>query len=368
MIPYGKQSIDQSDIDAVVETLKSPFLTQGPKVKEFEEKLAAYSGAKYAVAVSNGTAALHVAYLAAGIKAGDEVITSPNTFVATSNMLLVIGAKPVFCDLRPDTCNIDETKIEKLITKKTKAIVPVHFAGNPCDMDKIKSIAKKHKLLVIEDACHALGASFKDKKIGSIGDMSVFSFHPVKSITTGEGGAILTDNKKFYEKMLTLRSHGIHKDKKGLVVMTHMGWNYRITDIQAALGVSQLKKLDGFIDARRQVVKWYEEAFKGAGGIILPEETAGSKSAWHVYVIRVKNKKDRFPLANFLKEKGIGINFHYPAVYGQPYYRKNGYAKTKLKEADLYNITAITLPLFPNLSRQEVKLIVRSINEYFIKN
>jgi len=200
MIPYGKQSIDQSDIDAVVETLKSPFLTQGPKVKEFEEKLAAYGGAKYAVAVSNGTAALHVAYLAAGIKAGDEVITSPNTFVATSNMLLIIGAKPVFCDIRPDTCNIDETKIEKLITKKTKAIVPVHFAGNPCGMDKIKSIAKKHKLLVIEDACHALGASFKDKKIGSVSDMSVFSFHPVKSITTGEGGAILTDNKKFYEK------------------------------------------------------------------------------------------------------------------------------------------------------------------------
>jgi len=367
MIPYGKQSIDQSDIDAVVETLKSPFLTQGPKVKEFEEKLAAYGGAKYAVAVSNGTAALHVAYLAAGIKAGDEVITSPNTFVATSNMLLIIGAKPVFCDIRPDTCNIDETKIEKLITKKTKAIVPVHFAGNPCGMDKIKSIAKKHKLLVIEDACHALGASFKDKKIGSVSDMSVFSFHPVKSITTGEGGAILTDNKKFYEKMLTLRSHGIHKDKKGLVVMTHMGWNYRLTDIQAALGVSQLKKLDGFIDARRQVVKWYKEAFKGFDEIILPKETTGSESAWHVYVIRVKNKKDRFPLANFLKEKGIGINFHYPAVYGQPYYRKNGYARTKLKEADLYTATLITLPLFGALSREDVKYIADCIKEYFSK-
>ena len=364
-IPYGKQHIDKEDIKAVVETLKSPFLTQGPKVKEFEEKLATYCGAKYAVAVSNGTAALHVAYLAAGIKAGDEVITSPNTFVATSNMLLIIGAKPVFCDLRPDTCNIDETKIEKLITKKTKAIVPVHFAGNPCDMDKIKSIAKKHKLLVIEDACHALGASFKNKKIGSISDMSVFSFHPVKSITTGEGGAILTDNKKFFERMLTLRSHGIHKDAKGFNVMTSMGWNYRLTDIQAALGTSQLKKLESFISARRQVVKWYEEFFKGQENIILPIETSDSKSAWHIYVIRVKNKKDRLPLMNFLKEKEIGINFHYPAVYSHPYYRKNDYSKTKLKEADLYHATAITLPLFGTLAREEVKYVTDCVKEYF---
>ena len=196
MIPYGRQCIDKKDIAEVSKILGSDRITQGPKVEEFEKALAKYCNAKYALAVSSGTAALHLAYLAAGLKSGDEVITTPNTFVATTNMLIAVGAKPVFCDIRLDTYNIDENQIEKLITPQTKAIVPVHFAGQPCEMDKILKIAKKHKLLVIDDACHALGAKYKNKKIGSIGNMSVFSFHPVKSITTGEGGAILTNNKK----------------------------------------------------------------------------------------------------------------------------------------------------------------------------
>ncbi len=230
MIPYGRQQIDKKDMESVIGVLGSDFLTQGPKTKELEEKLARYCGSKYAVLVCNGTAALHLAYLAAGIKNGDEVITTPNTFAATSNMLLLLGAKPVFCDIRLDTYNIDESRIEKLINKRTKAIVPVHFAGHPCEMGAILKIAKKHKLIVIEDACHALGAEYKNKKIGGLGDMTTFSFHPVKSITTGEGGAILTNNENYYHKLLELRSHGIHKDENGFNVMTCLGYNSRLTD------------------------------------------------------------------------------------------------------------------------------------------
>ena len=225
MIPYGHQFIDQNDLDGVADTLKSDWLTQGPKVLEFEKNLAKYCGAKYAVTVCNGTAALHLSYLAIGLQKEDEAITTPNTFVATSNMMLAVGAKPVFCDIRPDTYNIDENKIEKLITPKTKAIVPVHFAGQPCEMEKIKKIAKKYKLAIIEDACHALGAEYKGEKIGGCqySDMAVFSFHPVKSITTGEGGAVLTNSKKYYEKLMSLRSHGIHKDEKGKKIVDPRG-------------------------------------------------------------------------------------------------------------------------------------------------
>jgi len=367
MISYGHQNIDQSDIGEVIKVLKSDWLTQGPKVLEFEKALADYCGAKYAVAVCNGTAALHLAYLAAGLKSGDEVITSPNTFVATTNMLMALGVKPVFCDIRLDTYNIDESKIEKLITKKTKAIVPVHFAGQPCAMDEIYRIARKHRLLVIEDACHALGAEYKGKKIGDCqySDMAVFSFHPVKSITTGEGGVILTNNKKYYEKLTSLRNHGIHKDKKGKNVMMELGYNYRMTDIQAVLGISQLKKLAGFIKTRRQIVKWYEQELGKNVDIILPEEIKNNYSAWHIYVIRVKRSNDRDRLAAYLKNNGIGVNFHYPAVYGQPYYRENGFKKVKLENEDIYNNSCITLPCFPGLTQKNVTYICRITKGFF---
>jgi len=364
-IPYGKQSINESDIKEVVKTLRSSHLTQGPKVKEFEEKLSKKSGAKYAASCSNGTTALHLAYLAAGLKEGDEIITTPNTFVATANMAIIMGVKPVFCDIRLDTYNIDETKIEKLITPKTKAIVPVHFAGQSCDMDVILKIAKKYKLKVIEDGCHAVGSFYKGKPVGGIGDMTVMSFHAVKSITTGEGGAILTNDKKLYEKLLNLRSHGIHKDKIGFNVMTEMGYNYRLTDIQAALGVSQLKRLNSFVENRRNIVKEYEKLLSKNENIILPSEEKNLKSSWHVYVIRTVEEKDRLPLYNFLKNKGIGVNFHYPAVYKHPYYQRNGFAKIKLPNTEIYHKTAITLPIFPELSKKEIKFIADSIKEYF---
>ena len=366
-IPYGHQNINAGDIGAVSATLRTDWLTQGPKVKEFEDALTKATGAKYAVACSNGTAALHLAYLAAGLKKGDEVITSPNTFVATTNMLLTVGAKPVFCDIREDTSNIDESKIEKLISKKTRAIVPVHFAGNPPEMKKIYALAKKHKLLVIEDGAQALGASYGKDMIGAKGDMVTFSFHPVKSITTGEGGAILTNNKEFYEHMMCLRSHGITKDEKGFNVQTLLGYNYRLPDINASLGVSQIKRLNEFVAKRMRVVAWYEKALAGIPEIILPKETQGAKSAWHLYVIRVRSPKDRMLLYNFLKQHDIGVNFHYPAVYSHPYYRTHGYKKTHLKVMDEYHESAITIPLFQDLTKAEVAYIARTIRSFFYR-
>ena len=364
-IPYGRQNINEDDIKAVVNVLRSDWLTQGPAVKQFEDSLAKYCNAKYAVAVSNGTAALHLAYLSAGLDAGDEVITTPNTFAATTNMLLAVGAKPIFCDIRLDNYNIDETKIEELITPKTKAIVPVHFGGHPCNMDKISAIAKKHNLIVIEDACHALGASYKNKKIGGIGDMSVFSFHPVKSITTGEGGAILTNNPELYKKLAHLRTHGITKDENGFNVMTVLGYNYRITDIQTALGISQLKKLDKFVKARQKVFNTYKTELANIKGISTPSISKNPVSSNHLFVIRTKDPVKRNPLASFLKQNGIGVNFHYPAVYSHPYYRENGYQKVVLKNADLYHNSCITLPLYVALEKNQIKYICKKIREFF---
>ena len=272
-LPYGRQWLDDDDIDAVIEVLKSDYLTTGPAIDKFEEKLKEITGAKYAVALSNGTAALHGACFAAGIGKGDEVITSPMTFAATSNAVLYCGGKPVFADICPDTYNINPEDIKRKITDKTKAIIPVHYTGQPCDMDEIIKIAEEYNLFVIEDGAHALGASYKGRKIGTIGDMTTFSFHPVKPITTGEGGAVTTNNEDFYEKLMLFRSHGITRDKNKLLnddaawyYEQHvLGYNYRMTDIQAALGYSQLDKLD-FSLKRRKYAKMYDDAFRGFEG------------------------------------------------------------------------------------------------------
>lgn len=365
MISYGKQVIDQADIKAVIKVLKSNWLTQGPKVLEFEKTLAKYCGVKYAVAACNGTAALHLAYLTAGLGKGDEIITTPNTFAATTNMMLAVGAKPVLCDIRLNTYNLDETKIEKLINKKTKAVVPVHFAGQPCEMDEIHRIAEKYKLSVIEDGCHALGAKYKNKKIGGLSDMSVFSFHPVKSITTGEGGSVLTNNLKFYKKLLLLRSHGIYKNKNSKNIMVELGYNYRITDLQAALGISQLRKLENFVKSRHQVVAWYKKELKDVKQIILPQELKGNYSSWHIYVIRTVKAADRDKLARFLKDNGVGVNFHYPAVYTHPYYRKNGYGNKKLLNEEIFHNSCLTIPCYVGLSRGQVKIISNLIKSFY---
>jgi UDP-4-amino-4,6-dideoxy-N-acetyl-beta-L-altrosamine transaminase len=367
MIPYGHQNIDHKDIKEAIKALKSEWITQGPKISEFEKALANYCGARFAVSCSSGTAALHMAYLASGIKKEDEVIVTPNTFVATSNMILAVGARPVFCDIRLDTFNIDEDKIEKLITKKTKAIAVVHFAGQPCAMDKISKLAKKHKLSIIEDACHALGARFKGVKIGSCrySDFTVFSFHPVKSITTGEGGAVLTNSKKDYHELLLLRSHGIYKDKEGKNVMSSFGFNYRLTDLQAALGVSQLKKVDTFVGKRNQIARSYAEQLKDINGVDLPSVLNDNYSAWHLYVIRLKDAKVRDRIALYLKTRGIGVNFHYPAVYFQPYYKNLGYGKINFPNEEKYQSNCLTLPCFPDLKQQEIKYICQSIKDFF---
>src|SRR3989339_488243 len=367
MISYGHQFIDEDDLRAVLNVLRSDWLTQGPKVEEFEKKLAKYCGSRYAVVTSSGTSALHLAYLVAGLKNGNEVITTPNTFVATTNMLLTVGAKPVFCDIRSDTYNIDESKIEALITDQTKAIIPVHFAGQPCEMDEIAAIAKKHNLLVIEDACHALGASYHGRKIGSLSDMTVFSFHPIKTITTGEGGAILTDNENYYQRLILLRSHGVNKNEQGKNVMTELGYNYRLTDIGAALGISQLKKIDNFISKRHKLVKLYENNLKDNLEIILPHEFEHNYSSWHLYVIRVKDASRKNNLASYLKENGVGINFHYQPVYSQPYYQDNGYRDTVCQISESYFEAAITLPLHPLLTVEEVNFICDKIKSFFNK-
>src|SRR3989344_668541 len=367
MIPYSRQNIDAGDIQSVVDVLRSDFITQGPLVPEFERALARYCGAKYAVVVSNGTTALHLAYLAAGLRVGDEVITTPNTFVATSNMALAVGAKPVFCDIRPDTWNIDESKIERLITPKTKAVVPVHFAGHPCEMDEIYKVARRRKLRVIEDACHALGARHKKSRIGGcrFSDMAVFSFHPVKAITTGEGGAVLTNNKKLREKILLLRNHGIRKDAKVFNVMTELGYNCRMTDIQAALGLSQMQKLDKFLRARNEVASRYNRVLADIPEIQLPAKLPENYSGWHIYVIHVKNAKLRQPLPDFVRKSGIGVNFHYPQVYSHPYYRQMGY-RTRLKNADIHHAACLTLPCYPGLGESDIDRVAGLIKKFLL--
>ena len=373
-IPYGRQWIDEDDINAVVEVLRSDYLTTGPKIKEFEEKLAQYTGAKFAVAVSNGTAALHAACFAAGIKEGDEVITSPITFAASANCVLYMGAKPVFADINPRTYNIDPDEIRSKVTERTKAIIPVHFTGQPCDMDEILKIAQEYNLIVIQDGAHAIGAEYKGKKIGSIGDMTTFSFHPVKHITTGEGGAITTNNEELYKELILFRTHGITRDKDVLLKdegpwyyeQQCLGYNYRITDIQAALGISQLDKLEGFLALRREYVKRYNEAFSAVNEIDLPYQLEDINSAWHLYIIKLKLERlgcGRRQVFEELKDKGIGVNVHYIPVYYHPYYRQLGYNKGLCPRAEELYERIITLPLFPKMGKEDVEYVISNVKE-----
>ena len=369
-IPYGRQTIDEKDIQAVMDVLRSDYLTTGPNVAEFERKVAEYVGAKYAVAVCNGTAALHIACLAAGIEKGDEVITSPMTFAASSNCVLYCGGTPVFADIQPDTYNIDVVDMERKITEKTKAIIPVHYTGQPCDMDAITSIAKKHNLVVIEDAAHALGASYKGCMIGSISDMTCFSFHPVKPITTGEGGMVVTNDEKLYKRLVLFRSHGITREEELMTEnqggwyyqQLELGYNYRITDISCALGSSQLDKLDDFIAARKEIARRYDEAFQGIKALQIPVQKAGCESGWHLYMIQVL-EKSRKEVFEGLRESGIGVNVHYIPVYQHPYYQKNGYADCHCENAELFYSRAISLPIFPTLTEEQQQYVIDKVLE-----
>lgn len=375
MLAYGKQTIDNDDIKAVTDALKGDLITTGPTTALFEDAVAKYISSKYAVAVSNGTAALHAACFAAGIKKGDEVITTAMTFAASANCVLYQKAKPVFADIDPKTYNIDVASIEKQITKKTKAIIPVDYTGQPADLDEIMHLADKYDLIVIEDAAHSIGAEYKSRQIGSIADMTEFSFHPVKHITTGEGGVITTDNRELYEKLVLFRTHGITKDKGKMInqdegswyyEQQELGYNLRITDIQCALGISQLKKLDSFVARRREIADLYNTAFSKIDEIEVPFQENDRKSSWHLYVIQLKLEKlkaTRKEIFNALRAENIGVHVHYIPVYYMPYYRNLGYQRGLCPNAENLYERIITLPLFPKMTNKDVNDVIEAISK-----
>ena len=378
-IPYGRQVIDEDDIQSVIDVLKSDYLTTGPVVEKFEKRVANYVGSKYAVSFSNGTAALHAACFAAGISSGDEVITTPMTFVASANCVLYQGAKPIFADIDTKTYNIDPDEIRKKITSKTRAIIPVDFTGQPVELDQIMEIAEKNNLIVIEDAAHAIGANYKGKRIGSVADMTMFSFHPVKHITTGEGGMITTNNKTFFEKLIQFRTHGITRDQSLLNVnhgpwyyeMHFLGYNYRMTDIQAALGSSQLDKLDMFIDKRKEIVRKYNDGFNELKEIVVPFQGMSSDSSWHLFVIQIKSDLlsiNRKAFFDKLREANIGVNVHYIPVHLQPYYQKLGYKQGDYPNAEALYKNIITLPLFPTMTSQDVQHVIDTVKEIVLEH
>lgn len=362
-IPYGRQCIDEEDIQAVVEVLRSPFLTTGPKIAEFEKTVADYVGAKYAVAFSNGTAALHGACYAAGIDEGDEVITSPITFAASANCVRYMNGTVVFADIDEKTYNIDVNEIEKKISPKTKAIIPVDFTGQPADMDPIMELAKKHHLIVIEDGAHSLGAMYKGRKVGTLADMTMFSFHPVKPVTTAEGGVIVTDNEEYYKKMLKFRNHGIEQTEYAkeqgdwYYEMTDLGYNYRMTDLQAALGISQMKKLDTFIAKRRELAALYNELLANIEGFILPYQLPNTESGWHLYSVQLPEQVDRKKIFEHMREANVGVHVHYIPVYWHPYYTQLGYQKGLCPKAEKWYEQVLTLPLHNHLIKEEIKTI-----------
>lgn len=377
-IPYGRHYIDGDDIKAVIEVLMSDFITQGPKIKEFEEALADYCRAKYAVCFNSGTSALHAAYFALGLKEGDEFITTPISFVATANAGLYLGARPVFCDVEEDTGNINADLIEEKITPRTKLISVVHYAGHPVDMRKVKEVADRHGLKVVEDACHALGASYRGEKVGSCtySDATVFSFHPVKHITTIEGGAVLTNDENVYRKLLMFRNHGITKDPQDMLNKPHgdwyyemqfLGYNYRFSDVQAALGLSQLKKLPFFVKRRREIASIYNEAFKNSPYFYMPVEKDYATSSYHIYVIRLRDKfvERKREIFDRLRAKGLGIQVHYIPIYLHPFYQSLGYSQGLCPVAEDFYKRAITLPLFPSMREEEITYVINTVCEVF---
>lgn len=392
-IPYSRQYIDSEDIEEVVKVLKSDWITQGPKIKEFEDALCSYTGAKYAVAVATGTAALNCACFAAGIGPGDEIITSPITFAASGNCALFLGAAVKFADIKADTYCINPLKLESAITTRTKAIIPVDFTGQPCDMDEINEIAKRYNLMVIHDAAHSLGASYKGRAVGSIAPMTIFSFHPVKHITTGEGGMIVTNDESWAKKLRLFRTHGINNDNNEMMFkeqaadndnayargrnpdskapwyyeMQALGYNYRITDIQCALGLSQLKKLNYFISRRRQIAQRYNEAFAKSPYLVVPHQESDRQSAWHLYMLRLrldKIAKTRRQIFEELRSLGIGVHVHYIPLHLQPYYReKFGYKRGDFPQAEAFYDSCLTIPLFPGLKDQDCERIIEAVLE-----
>ena len=367
MIPYGRQTIEDDDVKTVAETLKSDFLTSGPKVKEFEDAICEYDGSKYCVAVNSGTSALDIAVSALNLPAGSEIITTPFTFVATSNSILYNNCKPIFADIDPKTYNISPEEIKKKITKKTKAIIYVDYAGQPCKIDEIKEIAEKHNLYLIEDAAHSLGAEYKGKKVGTFADLTTFSFHPVKLITTGEGGAVVTNNEKLAEKMRLLRNHGIDKTpaerESYLYDMKMLGRNYRITDFQCALGIRQLGKIERFIKRRQQIADAYNRELVKITGVSIPYVMPNVRHAWHLYTILLDKGIDRDKFFVKMRECGIGVNVHYIPTYKFTYYKSHGILSEGLPVTEEVFSRIISLPLFPTMKDSEIQSVMKAVKK-----
>lgn len=373
-LPYGRQAIEAADIEAVVNVLRSDWLTTGPKVGEFEEAFAERVGAKYAVSFSSGTAALHGAAFAAGLGSDDEAITTPLTFAATSNCVLYQGATPVFADICQDTLNIAPEYVEQRITSKTKAILPVDYAGTPADLDAIRALAERHGLIVIEDACHALGAEYRGRKVGSMSDMTVFSFHPVKHITTGEGGMVTTNNSKFDQTLRRFRNHGISSDARQRQTagqwqyeMVLLGFNYRLPDLVCALGLQQVQRLDSNLARRRAIAARYSAAFREMMGIVPPAEKDDTNPAWHLYPIRLRLEHlsaGRAEIFRALRAENIGVNVHYIPVHMHPYYRDRfGYQGGEFPVAEDAYSRLISLPMFHGMTDQDVEDVIRGVQK-----
>lgn len=373
-LPYGRQLVDEADIEAVVEVLRSDWLTTGPKVVEFEEVFAARVGAAHAVSFSSGTAALHAAAFAAGLKPGDEAITTPMTFAATANCVLYQGATPVFADVSGDTLNLDPEQVAGKITPKTRAILPVDYAGHPADLTTILELARSNGVIVIEDSCHALGAEVGGRRVGSIADMTAFSFHPVKHITTGEGGMVTTNSPQLAETLRRFRNHGISSDARQrqsagqwYYEMVLLGFNYRLPDIVCALGIQQLKRLEANLARRREIAAIYTSAFREMPGVIPPAVRAGANPAWHLYPIRLDLEKvtaDRAQIFRALRAENIGVNVHYIPVHLHPYYRERfGYKGGEFPVAEDGYARLISLPMFHGMSDQDVDDVIRALTK-----
>lgn len=377
LIPYGRQIIDEDDIKAVVRIMRSPFLTQGPTVKMFEEKIAKNCGVAYAVAFSSGTAALHGACFAAGITHGDEVITSSMTFAASANCVMYCGGKPIFADIKPDIPLIDPVSIKGQITQRTKAIIPVDYSGIPADYKEINSIAQKHELIIIVDAAHSLGAIYHNQRVGTLAHMTVFSFHPVKLITTGEGGIVVTNERKFYERLRLFCTHGITRDSHILqqknvgpwyYEMHELGYNYRLTEVQAALGLSQSQKMTRFIKLRSRIAKKYMLEIKNIPFVKTLDIPPDRTSAWHLFPVRVAFgtlKKTRNDMFAYFADRNIKLQVHYIPVHLHPYYKKQfGYKKGDFRNAESFYEEEVSLPLFPELAEEEITHVINTLKAF----
>lgn len=374
-INYGHQYIDEADIQAVVDVLRSDYLTCGPKIAELEKKLCQITGAKYAVVCSNGTAGLHIACLAAGVGAGDEVITTPITFAASANCALYCGAKPVFADINPETYNIDPASVEKCVTDKTKAVVAVDYTGQSVELEPLLKLCREKNLILIEDGAHVIGTTYQGRKNGSIADMTMFSFHPVKTVTAGEGGAVLTNSEEYYQKLLLYRAHGITRDERFLEHESDgawyyeqlvLGYNYRMTDMQAALLISQLDKLELFSRRRKEIVARYNEAFSELPGIIVQKEIPDSDTTRHLYILRIKPEEFSIGRKRFfdaLAAENVCCNVHYIPTYYFPYYEKLGYRKGICPNAEKLYEEIITLPLYYAMTDEDVESVIRAVRK-----